>query len=344
VDSIYSSDERKKNQIDKNNKIMQLSDAISYISKVIRLEKNLNQLSIQFFGGEPLANWETIKGVLDHFKNGEDINFDIRYSIVTNGSLITEEIADYFYRYRVPVVVSFDSPSDNNRVTKSGKSSLELIKKSLSILKKYNCTVIFNVSIVKQNFENINKDIVDFALEYNVKELGILFDLDLSFYKEKKVLEIMDKFKDIYYYSKEKGVVLSGYWRSTFDNLLSDSVYKQKGFKTCSATGTQLSIEPNGEIFACKGTSAYFGNIKDLKGVFESKVYNSYLNRTFRNSDQCIDCELENFCSGVCPGSLENNYNDINQMNSDTCKLYKELSLFMINNLEDEYIENYSLR
>jgi len=153
----------------------------------------------------------------------------------------------------------------------------------------------------------------------------------------------MNKFKEIYYHSKDNGIVLSGYWRSLFDNILSDSAYKQKGFKTCSGTGTQLSIEPNGEIFACKGTSAYFGNIEDLKGVFNSKVYNNYLNRTFRNSKQCINCELENFCSGVCPGSLENNYNDINTIHPEACHLYKELALFMINNLDDESVEKYTL-
>jgi uncharacterized protein len=343
VNSIYSSEYRKKNQMDNNNKIMKTSEAIAFISKIIELKKDTNQLSVQFFGGEPLTNWKTIKGVLDYFKNGEDIKIDIRYSIVTNGSLITAEIAEYFYKYKVSVIVSFDSPSDDNRITKNGKSSLNLIKKSLFLLKKYNCTTIFNVSIVKQNFENINKDVVDFALAYNVKELGILFDIELSFYKDKTTSEIMNKFKEIYYYSKDKGVVLSGYWRSIFDNILSDSAYKHKGFKTCSATGIQLSIEPNGEIFACKGTSAYFGNIKSIKKVFNSATYNKYLNRTFRNSTQCIDCELDNFCSGICPGALENNYNDINKMNTDACILYKNIILFMINDLNDKFVEKYTL-
>ncbi len=343
VDKIYSSPQRKISQKDPHNRLMKKVDAISYISNVINLEKEHNDLNIQFFGGEPLTNWETIKGILDYYKKGQQSGLSINYSIVTNGSLITDETAQYFSKYDVAVILSFDSPSDNNRITKQGKSSLKLIKKSLYLLKKHRCNVVFNVSIVKQNFSNINKGIVDFALKYNVNELGILFDLDLSFYAQFTVDEIMKKFKSIYYYAKKKKVVLSGYWRSTLDNILSNSSYKRKGYKTCSATGSQLSIEPNGDVFACKGTSAYFGHIDDLASIFESDTYSNYINRTFRNSADCIDCELENLCSGICPGTLEYNYNDINTVVHPACELYKRLTLFLLHDLNEKHLETYQL-
>ncbi|MDD2338245.1 MAG: SPASM domain-containing protein, partial [Geobacteraceae bacterium] len=96
-------------------------------------------------------------------------------------------------------------------------------------------------------------------------------------------------------------------------------------YKTCSATGCQLSVEPNGAAFACKGSSGYFGNVLDMPALLSSENWKKYSLRAFRNAPACENCEIENFCSGFCLGPLEKKYHDINVVEKDTCELYKKL-------------------
>jgi len=345
VDSIYTSQERLLNQADKNNQVMKKDHAISYLMKIIEMQRTCGNtaIGIQFFGGEPLTNWETVRHVLDYFKDGSGFGIHMYYSIVTNGSLITEEVADYFYNYDVATIISFDSPKSNNRLLRNGTQSKAIVEKALDLLCRKKCTIIFNTSIVKENFDIIDTDLIDYGLTYNIKEIGLLFDLNLDFYQEISTHDILKKFSTLYFYAQQKGVVLAGYWKTAFDNLLDASAYLEKGYKTCSATGTQLSIEPNGCIFACKGTSAFFGHIDNLQRVFNSENYINYLNRTFRNSDACIGCAIENSCSGLCPGSLEKYYSNIHQTCNYVCDLNKAIISFLINQINRDEIESYSL-
>lgn len=104
---IYCSPQRERDQNDLDNKVMNPDQAVQYVDTIISYlkEKNNNvQLHIQFFGGEPLTNKEAIKKVLDEFGDGTNRNVFLSYSIVTNGSLIDEEIASYFSKYDVSVI------------------------------------------------------------------------------------------------------------------------------------------------------------------------------------------------------------------------------------------------
>lgn len=63
-------------------------------------------------------NWRLIKEVLDFYGNGEKSEIAIEYTITTNGSLITNEVIDYFEKYNVHTIISFDSPNSHERITK----------------------------------------------------------------------------------------------------------------------------------------------------------------------------------------------------------------------------------
>jgi uncharacterized protein len=340
---IYSSKERIESQRASDNKNMTPDLAQYYIEEVINTLKKSgrNSLHIQFFGGEPLVNWKVIKYVLEQFRNGAGYGIDITYSIVTNGSLITEEVADYFKKYNVPVVVSFDSPKGDDRVMANGQKSFDSIVNGLSLLKRFNNRVVFNSVLSKETFDYFDTDLIDFAICYNVSEIGVLFDLDPDFYSIKETVDIVNKLWQLYAYGKKKGVVVTGYWHMIFQQMAAYDYFKDRGFKTCSATGCQLSIEPSGKVFACKGSSGYFGNVQNMTELLASPNYEKYAMRAFRNAPECEDCEIENFCSGFCLGPLEKKYNDIYVIEENTCKVYKELTKRLIMDADKSEIEFY---
>ena len=337
---IYCSEEREKYQHDINNKIMSSADAIEYIQVVIDTIKkeDADALHIQFFGGEPLTNKEAIIAVLEHFENGKQYGIDISYSIVTNGSLIDKNIAEYFKRYNVGVVISFDNPKKTDRNMKSGKNSIEKVIESLEILKSNNNHVAFNSVLSQQTIEYFDTSIIDCALEYNVSEVGIVLDLDPSFYTKDTIEEISDKLIEVYQYGLEKDIQVSGYWMSTYLASL-DFMAMKKGFKTCSGTGSQFSIEPNGKVFSCKGSSAYFGDIRDIKELLSNETYQLYAKRSINNSSKCKACDIEGFCSGFCLGPLEQSFGSANYVLEEYCELLKSVTqrLFAIEGDLDYY-------
>jgi len=104
-DSIFASEERLQHQSDPLNRKMTAEDAVAYARRAIQIAKSTGaeDVMIQFFGGEPLMNWPACKAVLLAFGHGEDEGIRIQYSTVTNGSMITDEIAETLARYRVGV-------------------------------------------------------------------------------------------------------------------------------------------------------------------------------------------------------------------------------------------------
>lgn len=336
VDTMYCSDERARTQKDPKNQIMKKKDAKKYIETVIKhikINKRKN-LFIQFFGGEPLVNWSVVKYVLNEFSDGKKYGINMRYSIVTNGSLITNEIAKYFKKFDVAVIVSFDSPKGTDRVLANGKNSNTLVKKNIKILHKYDNQISVNTAMTTKTFSYIDNDLVDFAVENGISEVGLVFDFNFDFYEKYPTQEIIKKFWEFYKYAKTKNIIVTGYWHHTFQLILEKRHYLQGGYKTCPATGALLSIEPSGVVYVCKGSSAYIGNMNEFDKIFSSKNYLEYSRHPFIRLEFCRDCEIENFCSNICPGSRERYYHSISKMHRPTCDLYKQLIKKLIKDLD----------
>lgn len=338
IDDAYNSKERSEFQHSPSNQQMSFEVANLSIEKVIALlKKNKNNyLNVEFFGGEPLMNWPVIESVLNTFENGKDIG--LLYSITTNGSLITEKMAETFKKYGVTVVISFDSPENTERVCADGKNSIDLIRRSLEILKKNKNCVTFNSVISKETIDDFDgRKLVDFAVLYNIRMIGLILDLDLDFYKsdvkKERVLEIL---WDTYTYAKTQGMPIVGYWHQIFNQIMGrQAINLFSGYKTCPATGCKLSVEPAGHMFICKCCSGYLGHVSDIQEVLSSEKYNQYAMRAYRNAPACKGCEIEGFCSGVCMGSLEKKYGSLQVIEESSCSIFKKITKKLIQNLDE---------
>lgn len=95
-----------------------------------------DSVSISFYGGEPLLQFPKIKACVEYAKDiikGKDLSF----SLTTNGTLVTPEIANFFRKNNFSVLVSFDGPRKYHnlyRKDKKGKGSYDRTEKGLRIL------------------------------------------------------------------------------------------------------------------------------------------------------------------------------------------------------------------
>ena len=326
-----SSRERSDAQHDRANAVMHPAEAEAYLHAVIDMAKRAGNslLAVQFFGGEPLLNWRTVHHVLQHFGNSTD-GVALSYSVVTNGSTITDEMARTFREHEVPVIVSYDSPGADARPFAGGRKSHDTIRRGIDLLARQGNRVALNAALTNSTFDLFDRDLVDFAVNHGVYEIGVVLDLDPSFYETREAAAIADKLWDVCLYGRSRGVVLTGYWHQIFQGLAADDRYGAIGYQNCSAMGVQLSIEPSGAVFACKASGGYFGHILDMEEMLSSEIYRRYAMRACRNPDSCLGCDIDRFCGGLCLGAIENRYGDIQAVESSACGVYRELTRRLI--------------
>ena len=102
---------------------------------------------IVFFGGEPLLNFELIKEVTSYIESMHER--DVKLRITTNGSLITEEIAQFFAVHNFEVSVSMDGDENSHNITRvlnGGGNTYQQVKRGIEILKSYNLLDLIEVT------------------------------------------------------------------------------------------------------------------------------------------------------------------------------------------------------
>ncbi|QDQ85273.1 radical SAM protein [Paraburkholderia megapolitana] len=345
-DSMYASRERFEHQYDPKNRHMKPHDAVHYVEKALAASRSsgVQSVMIQFFGGEPLLNWKAIAAVLERFGNGERDDMHIAYSTVTNGSLITDEVAETFARHRVAVCVSFDSPTSPSRPLKNGEDSTPVVMQGLRRLQAKGNRIAINAALTSATWNDFDESIVDLAVDVSAGEIGVVVDFDPSFYARYGAQNIVDRLWRVVEYGRQRGVVLTGYWHQIFQVLLGHDAVSERGFKNCSAKGAQFSIEPNGSVFACKAGSTILGSIEQGPGLLDAPAYVEHAKLRHENPDFCRGCEIEGFCAGLCLGPLEKKYGAIDVVEPSACNFYRGITRRHIEALKPFEIATFDLQ
>ena len=90
-----------------------------------------HNLEVDFFGGEPLMNFDVVKQLVAYAREQEKIhNKNFRFTLTTNGVLLTDEVMEFANKEMYNVVLSLDGRKETNdrlRVTRNGKGSYDMI-------------------------------------------------------------------------------------------------------------------------------------------------------------------------------------------------------------------------
>lgn len=343
-DSMYASEERLSLQFDPKNRRMKPSAGLFYVEDALNIVKasGSTNVMIQFFGGEPLLNWPTIKEVLSKFGD-QYKGVSIQYSTVTNGSLISDEVAKTLSDYNVAVCVSVDSPTSPSRPLKNGDPSMPIVMEGLRKLQKYNNRVALNSALTSKTWDDFDRSIVDLAIDVGATEIGVVVDFDPTFYSKFGTERIVDRLWDVIEYGRSQGIVLTGYWHQIFQILTDFDAISHRGFKNCSAKGAQLSIEPNGSVFSCKAGSTLLGSISDSANLLKSPGYQNHNQLRRNNPSFCSGCDVEGFCAGLCIGALEKKFGTIKAVEPATCAFYRAITKRHIESLQAGQLATFDL-
>ena len=316
--------------------LMSLEIAKAAIDFLVKFSAERHNLEVDFFGGEPLMNFDVVKSTVNYAKSLEQAyGKHFRFTITTNGLLLTDDTINFINENMDNVVLSLDGRkqvNDGLRVTAKGTGSYdaivpkyqELVKRRKKLGKDYYVRGTFtrrNLDFTKDvlhmnrlGFDQISIEpvVADENLDYSIGE----DDLDRIF-KEYEILQ-----KEII--SQRKKGNYFNFFHFMLD--LDQGPCAIKRLKGCGCGNEYISVTPNGDIFPCHqfvGKPDWkMGNVTENEFDESIKAYFSRAN-IYTKAD-CRNCWAKFYCSGGCNANNLQYAGDILKANKISCDLERK--------------------
>jgi uncharacterized protein len=304
------------------------------IDFLIRESGNRKNLEIDFFGGEPLMNFNTVKEIIDYAVSLQDrYNKNFRFTLTTNAVLLTDEIKDYINRNIQNIVLSIDgreSVNDNMRFRVDGKGTYkDIMPRIKDMAQSRNQDNYYVRGTFTRENTDFSKDVLHLAdegfkqisVEPVVAAKGTGFDL-----REEDLPVLFEEYEKLAYQFVEREKRGEGFNFFHFMLDLKQGPCVAKRLSGCGSGHEYLSITPEGDIYPCH----QFVGIESFKmGNVEEGTVNRGIAKTFRDSNvytkkECASCWAKFYCSGGCAANAFQFNNDINIPYKVGCELEKK--------------------
>ena len=290
--------------------LMSLEVGKKAIDFLIDNSGNRVNLEVDFFGGEPLMNFDVVKKIVEYGRSKEkEFNKNFRFTLTTNGVLIDDDVIEFCNREISNVVLSLDGRkciNDLMRPTRNGKGSYDIIvpKFKKFVDKRGDKSYYVRGTFTRNNldfFEDF-KEMADLGFdEISIEPVVAAPTEDYSIREEdlpkifeeydKLALDIIDRYK------KKKPVTFFHYM---LDLNGGPCVYKR--LSGCGSGTEYLAVTPQGELYPCHqfvGIDGFkLGTVFD--GIDNTEVVNEFKLCNVYAKDKCKDCFARFYCSGGC--------------------------------------------
>ena len=269
-------------------------------------EKKKHKITFYFAGGgEPTLNFELLKQIptLCREQGFEDCVFEI----TTNGTLLTQEILNFFVKEKFSVSVSLDGDevNDKNRIFPNGESSFNFVFDKIKQIKqskiyRFACKAVVmpdNKNLLQMcDFFEINK--IPFYLGFATRSFNGIYVPNVGDVRNLK--EQMNLVID--YYAKKIIENQYIYSRKIMDDLQRIH-YRITTVEGCDAARKSFYIDMDGDIYSCSCHNSKkelsVGNIQT--GIDYEKIKrNSYYPKNVNEYVSCKHCWIRYLCSGSC--------------------------------------------
>lgn len=318
----------------KKRELMSLEVGKKAIDFLIENSGNRVNLEVDFFGGEPLMNFDVVKEIVAYGRSKEkEANKNFRFTLTTNGVLLNDDVVEFCNKEISNVVLSLDGRqcvNDVMRPTRNGKGSYDVIvPKFQDFVSKRGDKSYY----VRGTFTRNNLDFVeDFKLmtELGFKEISIepvvapddadyaIREEDLeTIYKEydKLALDIIERHKS------GKPVTFFHYM---LDLQGGPCVYKR--LSGCGSGTEYLAVTPTGELYPCHqfvGIDEFeMGNV--FEGIKKPEIVDDFKLCNVYAKDKCKDCFARFYCSGGCAANSYQFHGSILDAYDIGCKLQQK--------------------
>ena len=295
---------------------------------------NRRNLEVDFFGGEPLMNWQVVKDLVAYGREQEKIHDkNFRFTLTTNGILLNDEVQEFVNKEMGNVVLSLDGRKEINdmmRPFRGGQGSYDqIVPKFQKMAESRNQTNYY----VRGTFTHYN---LDFAKD-------VLHMADLGF-KQISVEPVVAPPEADYAIREEDVPVLC----EEYDRLAAEIVRREKAgehfnffhfmidltggpcvakrLSGCGSGTEYLAVTPWGDFYPCHqfvGQEEFLmGNVDD--GIVREDIRDEFKTCNVYAKEKCRDCFARFYCSGGCAANSWNFHHSINDAYDIGCELERK--------------------
>ncbi len=314
--------------------LMSLEVGLKAIDFLIANSGNRRNLEVDFFGGEPLMNFDVVKEIVKYGREQEKIyNKNFRFTLTTNGVLLNDDIMEFANKEMSNVVLSIDGRKEVNdlmRPSRNGKGSYDLIlPKFLEFAKQRGQKDYYVRGTFTHNNLDFSKDVLHFA-DLGFKQISVEpvvaeenESYALTWDDVPKIKEEYDTLaKEIIKRNKEGKHF--NFFHFMIDLEGGPCVYKR--LSGCGSGTEYLAVTPWGELYPCHqfvGQKEYeMGNVFD--GVKKEEIVDEFKTCNVYSKEDCKQCFAKFYCSGGCAANSYNFTGDINNTYELGCELQRK--------------------
>ncbi len=307
-------------------------------------------LEVDFFGGEPLMNFQVVKDLVNYARSIEkEKNKNFRFTLTTNGMLIDDDVIEFANKEMSNVVLSLDGRKevhDRYRVDYNGKGSWEtILPKFKKLVKARNnkdyymrgTFTHFNPDFVEDIKEMLKHGFTELSMEPVVCPEGDKNQLT----KEdiKVVLSQYEELAKLMLEQKQKGKPFT-FYHYMIDLKGGPCIYKR--ISGCGSGTEYMAVTPQGDLYPCHqfvGEDKFkLGNV--FEGVTNKEITKEFMDCNVYAREDCKDCWAKLYCSGGCSANAYHATGSVRGVYKNGCELFKKrmecaIALAVIDGLDE---------
>ncbi len=291
-------------------------------------------LEVDFFGGEPLMNWDVVKETVAYARSVEKAHGkNFRFTLTTNGVLIDDEVIDFCNREMSNVVLSLDGRKeihDATRVDLAGHGSYDkIVPKFQKLVAARGGKNYYMRGTFTHRNPDFTKDVLHMA-DLGFTELSMepvvaapddpmaLTPADIEVVKEQYEILATEMLR------REKEGKGFTFYHYMIDLTAGPCIYKR--ISGCGSGTEYMAVTPWGDLYPCH---QFVGESNYKLGDIWHGVTNEALREEFRSCNayarpECADCWAKLYCSGGCAANAFHASGTIRGVYAPGCELFKK--------------------
>ncbi|MBR5468786.1 MAG: thioether cross-link-forming SCIFF peptide maturase [Firmicutes bacterium] len=298
------------------------------IDFIIKSSGSRRNLEVDFFGGEPLMNFDVVKEIVEYARE-EEVKYgkNFRFTITTNGILLNDEIQEYINKNMHNVVISLDGRKEVNdrmRPRAGGQGSYDVIVPKFQKLAESRNQTDYYIrgTFTRQNLD-FSKDVLHMA-DLGFKQISVepVVGQEYEEYaiREEDLPAIYEEYErlacELYERHKEGGEKDFNFFHFMID--LSGGPCVAKRLVGCGSGTEYLAVTPEGDLYPCH----QFVGLDEFKmgtvftGLEREDIRENFESCNVYAKEDCKNCWCRFYCSGGCAANAH-------QLNGSIFKPYK---------------------
>jgi len=291
-------------------------------------------LEVDFFGGEPLMNWQVVKDLVAYGREQEKIhNKNFRFTLTTNGVLLNEEVQEFVNREMDNVVLSIDGRKevhDHMRPFRNGTGSYDLVlPKFRKLAESRNQEKYYVRGTFTRNNKDFSKDVLHLA-ELGFRQISV--EQVVGTEEEEYALRAEDLPEVFTEYDKLAAELARRYHTDKAFNFfhfmldLTGGPCVAKRLSGCGSGSEYLAVTPWGDLYPCHqfvGEEKYLmGNVD--KGITRADIREEFKSCNVYSKEKCRNCFAKFYCSGGCAANAYKFHGSVNETYEISCELERK--------------------